>query len=71
MHPNGEYSRYNHLRYISSKVKFGQYVRAGKVIARIRMTGYTYLPHFHFQVFVITGINMWTDFETIEVHDFC
>ena len=52
-------------------VNMSQYVRAGKVIARIGMTGYTYLPHFHFQVFVITGINMWTDFETIEVHDFC
>jgi murein DD-endopeptidase MepM/ murein hydrolase activator NlpD len=70
MHPNGEYSRYDHLRHTSSKVKIGQYVRAGEVIARLGMTGYTYLPHLHFQVFVITGINMWTDFDTIEVEDF-
>jgi murein DD-endopeptidase MepM/ murein hydrolase activator NlpD len=70
LHPNGEYSRYDHLRYSSSKVKFGQYVRAGEIIARVGMTGFTYLPHLHFQVFVITGINMWIDFETLEVQDF-
>jgi hypothetical protein len=72
MHSNGEYSRYDHLRYNSSKVKVGQYVRVGEEIARVGMTGYTYLPHlhFHFQVFVATGINMWTDFDILEVQDF-
>ena len=70
MHSNGEYSRYDHLGYNSSKVRVGQYVRAGEVIARVGMTGFTYLPHLHFQVFVVTGINMWTDFDTLEVHDF-
>jgi murein DD-endopeptidase MepM/ murein hydrolase activator NlpD len=59
LYPNGEYSRYDHLRYSSSKVKFGQYVKSGEIIARVEMTGFTYLPHLHFQVFVITGINMW------------
>jgi murein DD-endopeptidase MepM/ murein hydrolase activator NlpD len=54
---NGEYSRYDHLSYKSSRVKAGQSVRAGKEIARVGMTGYTYLPHLHFQVFVVTGIN--------------
>jgi hypothetical protein len=34
------------------------------------MTGYTYLPHLHFQVFVVTGINAWTDFVTLEIYDF-
>jgi murein DD-endopeptidase MepM/ murein hydrolase activator NlpD len=57
MHSNGEYSRYDHLSYKSSRVKAGQSVRAGKEIARAGMTGYTYLPHLHFQVFVVTGIN--------------
>jgi hypothetical protein len=36
----------------------------------VGMTGYTYLPHLHFQVFVVTGINAWTDFDTLEVQEF-
>ena len=51
-------------------VKVGQYVRAEEEIARVGMTGYTYLPHLHFQVFVATGINVWTDFDTVEIQDF-
>ncbi|MGH9984780.1 MAG: M23 family metallopeptidase, partial [Nitrososphaeraceae archaeon] len=70
MHSNGEYSRYDHLKYKSSKVKVGQYITAGEVIAKVGMTGYTYLPHLHFQVFVVTGINMWADFDTLEIQDF-
>jgi murein DD-endopeptidase MepM/ murein hydrolase activator NlpD len=70
MHSNGEYSRYDHLSYNSSKVKVGQYVRGGEEIAKVGMTGYTYLPHLHFQVFVFTGANMWTNFDTLEVKDF-
>jgi murein DD-endopeptidase MepM/ murein hydrolase activator NlpD len=70
MHPNGEYSRYDHLAYRSSKVKVGQYVSEGQEIAKVGMTGYTYLPHLHFQVFIFTGINIWTDFITVEVTDF-
>ena len=67
MHSNGEYSRYDHLSYNSSTVKVGQNVRAGEEIARVGVTGYTYLPHLHFQVFVVTGFNMWTDFDTVKV----
>lgn len=70
MHSNGEYSRYDHLGYRSSRVKAGQYVRASQEIARVGMTGYTYMPHLHFQVFVITGINVWTDFDTLEIQNF-
>lgn len=70
MHSNGEYSRYDHLSYNSSKVKVGQRVKAGEEIARVGMTGFTYMPHLHFQVFVITGISMWTDFDTLQVQDF-
>jgi murein DD-endopeptidase MepM/ murein hydrolase activator NlpD len=70
MHPNGEYSRYDHLEYRSSKVRLGQHVCACQEIAKVGMTGYTYIPHLHFQVFVLTGTNMWTDFDTIEVKDF-
>jgi murein DD-endopeptidase MepM/ murein hydrolase activator NlpD len=70
MHSNGEYSRYDHLSYNSSKVRVGQYVRAGEEIAKVGMTGFTYLPHLHFQVFTVAGINMWTDFDTLEIPDF-
>lgn len=70
MHSNGEYSRYDHLSYSSSMVKVGQFVRAEEEIARVGVTGYIYLPHLHFQVFVATGINVWTDFDTLEVQDF-
>ena len=66
-HSNGEYSRYDHLSYNSSTVKVDQHVRAGEEIAKVGMTGYTYLPHLHFQVFVVTGFNMWTDFDTVKV----
>jgi murein DD-endopeptidase MepM/ murein hydrolase activator NlpD len=70
VHSNGEYSRYDHLRYNSSKVIVGQRVSTGEEIACVGMTGYTYLPHLHFQVFTSTGINLWVDFETLEVQDF-
>ena len=66
-HSNEEYSRYDHLSYHSALVKVSQHVRAGEKIARVGMTGFTYLPHLHFQVFVITGINAWTNIDTLEV----
>jgi murein DD-endopeptidase MepM/ murein hydrolase activator NlpD len=52
MHSNGEHSRYDHLKYGSSKVRVGQQVKQDQEIARVGMTGYTYIPHLHFQVFV-------------------
>jgi murein DD-endopeptidase MepM/ murein hydrolase activator NlpD len=70
MHPNGEYSRYDHLEHKSAKVGAGQRVKVKQQIARVGMTGFTYLPHLHFQVFVFTGSNIWTDFETLAVDDF-
>ena len=69
-HSNGEYSRYDHLEYHSAKVKVGQHVIAGQEIAKVGMTGYTYIPHLHFQVFVFIGYNIWTDIDTIEVRNF-
>ena len=70
MHQNGEHTRYDHLGRNSAKVRAGQQVRAGQEIAWVGMTGYTYAPHLHFQVFVFTGYNIWTNFETIEINDF-
>ncbi len=70
LHPSGAYSRYDHLKYSSAKVTVGQHVSAGQEIAKVGMTGYTYVPHLHFQVFLFTGYNIWTDYDTIEVKDF-
>ncbi len=70
MHQNGEYTRYDHLQRNCAKVRAGQQVQAGKEISNVGMTGYTYIPHLHFQVFVFTGYNMFTDFDTIEINHF-
>jgi murein DD-endopeptidase MepM/ murein hydrolase activator NlpD len=40
MHPNGEYTRYDHLKRNSAKVRAGQLVRAGQKIAQVGMTGF-------------------------------
>jgi murein DD-endopeptidase MepM/ murein hydrolase activator NlpD len=69
-HANGEYSRYDHLAEESSKVRVGQHVKAGQTIARVGTTGFTFIPHLHFQVFVFTGGNIWMDFETLSVSSF-
>jgi murein DD-endopeptidase MepM/ murein hydrolase activator NlpD len=70
MHSNGEHSRYDHLEYGSSMVRVGQQVKGGQEMARVGMTDCTYIPHLHFQVFILTGDNVWTDYDTIEVKDF-
>jgi murein DD-endopeptidase MepM/ murein hydrolase activator NlpD len=71
-HSFGEYSRYDHLHHQSAKVRVGQQVQAGQEIANVGMTGYTYIPHLHFQVFVFLLIehNFWIGFDTIEIDDF-
>lgn len=69
-HENGEYPRYDHLAYHSSRVAVGQHVSANHATARVGMTGYTFIPHLHFQVSVATGINIWSDFMTVEVKNF-
>jgi len=69
-HSDDEYSRYDHLAHRSTVVRAGQYIKRGQVIARVGMTGFTYLPHLHFQVFVFTGSNIWTDFDTLSVTEF-
>ena len=69
-HAGGEYSRYDHLQHKSAEVTVNRHVRAGQRIARVGMTGFTYLPHLHFQVFVFTGPNPLTDFDTVPLPDF-
>ena len=67
-HQNEEYTRYDHLAFGSSKVRVSDIVIAGQEIAKVGMTGYTYLPHLHFQVFVFTGPNLWEDYQTLKVN---
>jgi murein DD-endopeptidase MepM/ murein hydrolase activator NlpD len=73
-HANEEYSRYDHLApqssKVKSKVKVGQAVSEGQVITKVGMTGYTFYPHLHFQVFIFTRTNFWIDFDTVSVQDF-
>jgi murein DD-endopeptidase MepM/ murein hydrolase activator NlpD len=66
-HQNEEYTRYDHLAFGSSRVKVGDIVSAGQEIAKVGMTGFTYLPHLHFQVLVFTGPNLWEDYQTLKV----
>ena len=67
-HQNEEYTRYDHLAFGSSKVSVGDIVTTGQEIAKVGMTGFTYLPHLHFQVFVFTGPNLWEDYQTLKVN---
>lgn len=69
-HKNGEYTRYDHLAHTSAKVMVGQTVQVGQEIAKVGMTGYTFIPHLHFQVFILTGYNIWTDFDTLKINEF-
>ena len=69
-HSNGEYSRYDHLQYHSAKVRAGQKVKSGQEIARIGITGYTYIPHLHFQVFVFVEDNPLVTIDTLEIENF-
>ena len=45
-------------------------VKQGEKIGEVGMTGYTYLPHLHFQIAIFNGPNIWTDFDTLLVEDF-
>jgi murein DD-endopeptidase MepM/ murein hydrolase activator NlpD len=49
-HVGGEYSDYAHLRQGSVKVKAGDKVTRGQVIAQVGHTGNTTEPHLHFQI---------------------
>ncbi|HYO05665.1 MAG TPA: hypothetical protein VER14_01610 [Phototrophicaceae bacterium] len=40
------------------------------MMAKVGMTIYTFTPHLHLQVFVFTGYNIWTDFDTLEINDY-
>ena len=49
-HNNGQVTRYAHLQYGSVKVKLGQIVDKGQVLAHMGTTGYSTGIHLHFEV---------------------
>jgi murein DD-endopeptidase MepM/ murein hydrolase activator NlpD len=49
-HGGGEFSHYAHLKQGSVRVKAGDKVKAGQVIAQLGHTGNTTEPHLHFQL---------------------
>jgi len=51
-HVNNEFTQYLHLRYKSVVVKIGDKVKEGQLIGYVGMTGYTFIPHLHFEVFI-------------------
>ncbi len=51
-HANGEFTAYEHLRYLGAKVHPGDRVAAGQFIGWSGQTGNSPTPHLHFEVFV-------------------
>ena len=49
-HPNGMITRYCHLSYHSIKVKVGDKVKQGQIIAKMGCTGLSSGAHVHFEV---------------------
>ena len=49
-HANGEHSLYGHIQKGSSRVKVGQRVRRGDIIAAIGASGSSKFPHLHFEM---------------------
>ena len=60
---------WNYSNFIVIMHSNGEYSRYDHLSYSSSMTGFTYVPHLHFQVFVVTGINLWADFDTLEVQD--
>lgn len=49
-HGDGEFSSMTHLRMGSARVKKGQRVKAGEIIAQIGNSGSTPVPHLHYEL---------------------
>ena len=51
LHANDEISEYEHIKQHSAKVKIGDHVKTGDVIAKVGNTGWSECPHLHFMVY--------------------
>jgi murein DD-endopeptidase MepM/ murein hydrolase activator NlpD len=56
-HLNGEYSLFAHLKQSSIKVKAGEMVKRGQVIAQIGASGSANIPHLHYELRTGTGVD--------------
>lgn len=51
-HKNNEYTAYEHNKYKSARIKVGQKIREGQIIAQVGNIGWTNKePHLHFEIF--------------------
>ncbi len=64
-HGDGYYTQYLHLAQNSARVKEGQLVFGGEVIALSGNTGFSSMPHLHFQVQDATGRSLPAKFEDV------
>ncbi|MEX1014064.1 MAG: M23 family metallopeptidase [Candidatus Paceibacterota bacterium] len=64
-HKNGEFSEYAHLKYNSLKIKIGDKVRRGDLIALSGNTGISTEPHLHFHV--LRTIDDGNDWKTLDI----
>jgi hypothetical protein len=63
LHKHNEISEYEHLRQHSAKVKIGDRVSAGQIIAEVGNTGWSECPHLHFMVYP-----KGESYKTIKIH---
>lgn len=61
----GEYTWYEHLQCGKVFVKIGEKVKVGQVIALSGNTGFSEVPHLHFQVTQYPGED-WVNFVTVK-----
>jgi len=52
LHDNNEVSEYEHIRFRSAKVKIGDKVKTGEIIAEVGNTGWSACSHLHFMVYL-------------------
>jgi len=63
MHPDGTFASYLHIKYNGAKLKLGDPVKKGDVIAYSGSVGWSSGPHLHFVCF-IGGFDKWNTLET-------
>lgn len=63
MHPDGTFAYYAHIKYNSVKLKLGDNVKSGDVLAYSGNVGWTSGPHLHFACF-IGGFDKWKTLQT-------
>ncbi|MBP9801986.1 M23 family metallopeptidase [Patescibacteria group bacterium] len=51
LHENDEISEYEHLHQYSAKIKVGERIKKGDIIAEVGNTGWSECPHLHFMVY--------------------